>query len=205
MTVAVRYNGRIEGVIPLNHNVSQQMHMILANVGIPMIFWQLPSATFALVPVALLETCVASRLLKHRFVDTVRPVFIANLFSTFIGIPIAWIAMLALNIITTGGSAHGFDTPFDAFRSVVLQASWLVPYEDDLVWLVPSATIVLLVPYFLASVKAEHWFLKPRIASTAPSVLARAVWISNAVSYGCLLAYSIYWLTSSIGTPTPAG
>ncbi len=179
--------------------------MILANVGIPMIFWQLPVATVALIPVVVLETCVVSRLLKHPFIDTARLVFFANLFSTFVGIPITWIAMLALNIVTTGGSVHGFDTPFDAFRSVVLQASWLVPYENDLVWLVPSATIVLLIPYYLASVKAEHWFLKTRITSTTPAVLSRAVWLSNAASYGCLLLYSIYWLATSIGTLAPAG
>lgn len=172
--------------------------MILANVGIPMIFWQLPAAAIALLPVSLLEACVVCRLLKHRFADTVRHVFVANLFSTFIGIPIAWMAMLVVNLVTTGGRAHGFDAPFDAFRSIVLQASWLVPYQNDLVWLVPAATIVLLIPYFLASVQAERWFLKSRFADTPAADLVRAVWLSNAASYGCLLMYAIWWLQTSV-------
>jgi hypothetical protein len=133
-------------------SVIPPMTTLLANAGVPMIFWQMPVAAIALLPIVVVESLVATPILKQPLGRVALRVLAANALSTFVGVPIAWIGMLVVNIATTGTRAHGFDTPWKAFQSVVLQASWLVPYEDQLVWLIPAATLILLVPYFLVSV-----------------------------------------------------
>lgn len=177
----------------------------LANAGIPMLFWQLPVALIALLPIVLVESLVSWPILRQPPLRVGLRVLQANALSTFVGIPIAWIGMVVINIATTGGGAHGFDTPWAAFRSIVLQASWLVPYEHQLVWLIPAATLVLLVPYFLVSVLAERWLLLRQLPDVDPGRVTRAAWLANVVSYGGLTACTIHWLMRSLPGGTTAG
>ena len=151
------------------------MATLLANAGVPMIFWQMPVALVVLLPIVLLESLVALPILKQPVGPVALRVLAANALSTFVGVPIAWIGMLIVNIVTTGTRAHGFDTPWDAFQSIVLQASWLVPYENQLVWLIPAATLTLLVPYFLVSVLVERWLLRRMFPTVQPEI-GRASW-----------------------------
>ena len=102
--------------------------------------------------------------------------------------------MVVVSILTTGGTSHGFDTPWHAFQSVVLQSPWLVPYGDQLVWLIPAATMILLVPYFLVSVFVERWLMRRQLPNVESSRVTRAVWLANAVSYGGLAVLTAFWL-----------
>ncbi len=156
----------------------------LANAGVPMLFWQLPFMAMALVPIVLIEWAIVSRLISGMSWHGFWSVGLANAVSTFIGIPLAWGAMLALNVATTGTGSRGLDTPMQVFQSVVLQASWLVPYEDDLYWMIPTATLVLLVPYFLVSVFAERWVLGLMMRNVDRLIIRKAAWRMNAVTYG---------------------
>jgi hypothetical protein len=178
---------------------------LLANAGVPMIFWQMPVAAVALLPIALVESLVTLPIVKQRFGPTAVRVLAANALSTFVGIPIAWIGMLIVNFATTGTRAYGFDTPWNAFQSVVLQASWLVPYENQLPWLIPAATLILLVPYFLVSVFVERWLLRRQFRDVEPRRVSRAAWLANAVSYGGLAAYTAYWLLRAFPGDAAAG
>jgi hypothetical protein len=81
--------------------------MILANVGIPMIFPQFILMAFAFVPIVLVEAFVVRRLLGHPFGGAVRDTAIANLWTTFIGVPLAWGVMFVLELVSTGGTAWG--------------------------------------------------------------------------------------------------
>ena len=173
------------------------MATLLANAGIPMILWQMPVAAMAFVPIVVIESLLAAPILKQPLGPVTLRVLAANALSTFVGIPIAWIGMMSVNIATTGGSAHGFDTPWNAFQSVALQASWLMPYEGHLAWLIPAATLILLIPYFLVSVYVEHAVLRSQFAKVEPGRIARAVWLANVVTYGGLAAYAALWLARS--------
>jgi hypothetical protein len=182
----------------------QPMTTVVANAGVPMIFWQLPVAAVALLPIVATETLIVWPILRERLLPVAGRVFTANALSTFVGIPIAWIGMVVINMITTGGAAHEFRTPMDAFRSIVLQASWLVPYEDQLHWLVPAATLILLIPYFFVSVFVERWWLRKRFSTGGVARVAVAAWVSNAVTYGGLAIYTALWLRRALpGHPAP--
>ena len=168
--------------------------MLFANAGVPMIFWQLPSMLMALPAVIAIEMLLAKLRYQIPFGANLKGVTLSNLASTVIGIPLAWLTMLALNILTTGTGAMGLNTPMRLFQSLVLQSSWLVPYREQLPWMIPAATLVLLVPYFFASVYSERIALRFLWADIPRETIRGFTWLGNLITYACFFTYTVIWL-----------
>jgi hypothetical protein len=171
--------------------------LVLANAGVPMIAWQFPLMVLLLIPVIVIETIVSRGLVHGALRNVVKGVAAANVCSTLVGIPLAWGAMLGMNILTTGTKSVGLASPMAVFKSVVLQSSWLVPYEDDLYWMIPLATLVLLLPYFLVSVYTENRVLRRMWNEEPRTVVSRVAWLSNTTTYLLFLIATLVWLFSA--------
>jgi hypothetical protein len=91
-------------------------------------------------------------------------------------------------MISGGGQAWGLDTPLDRLAAVTLQAPWLVPYQGQLSWMIPAASITLLIPFLVASVLIEYAILKARWKTTQVR-LGKAVVSANVLSYLLLAGY----------------
>jgi hypothetical protein len=158
----------------------------VANIGIPMICVYWPSAWIALVPVVAIEAWVGVHLLQRPISTCVKAAFLSNLVSTLIGIPITWLVLALVESAFFGGG-FGLETFPARLFSVTLQAPWLVPYQDDLYWMIPAAALVLSFPFYLMSVLTEA----PVARWCLPDVPRRAVfrWASwaNVASYSFLL------------------
>jgi len=161
-----------------------------------MLFVAFPFAFYLLIPIIGLETWIARRLsqitARRRFLG----VLAANAVSTLVGWPLAWLVLVLLQIfvIPGGSSAYGLDTPLHAVASVTLQAAWLIPYESDLYWMVPTAAIVLMLPAFAVTVPTERLVLR-YCWSQVPVVERRKfVWTANLASYAVLIAVGLFWL-----------
>lgn len=171
------------------------MSFMLANAGVPMIAWQMPAMVMALVPIFLIESAVARRSVSISTPRLFTGVGIANVVSTFVGIPLAWFMMLLLELLTIGGGGvDPVDSPLSVFKAVVLGAAWLSPYSEPLWLLVSIAALVLLIPYFLVSVLAEYLVLRCAWNAQPGSTVARATWRMNLVSYAALAVLVIVWL-----------
>lgn len=164
-----------------------------------MLVFEWPLMAAALVPVATIETAVVARILKLRFGTALKDVFLANLWTTVIGVPTAWALMLVLGLVATGGRALGIETPAQKLAAVTLQAAWLVPYEEHFHWMIPAAATVLLVPCFALSVFVENWTLARRWPDLAPKPLTAAVLRANAWSYLALAVAGGGWLAAGAG------
>lgn len=167
-----------------------------------MIFMTLPAMMYLIVPVIVIEFLAGKRLLsdetsKKRWIGLT----IANLVSTFLGWPLAWIALVFIQMTTGGGGAHGLDSPLGVILSVTQQAPWLMPYEDQLYWMVPIAMAVLLVPFFFVSVFSERLILGFIWKQETKSVVRRFSWKAHIWSYGFLflvvIVYAIYSLKTN--------
>lgn len=66
-----------------------------ADVGLPMVFVEWPLLLLALAPVILIESMVYRRQLGITYWKALYPAGIANLVSTLVGYPLAWILRLA--------------------------------------------------------------------------------------------------------------
>lgn len=169
---------------------------IIANAGVPMIFLQMPAMLIALIPVIIIELLIAKHLTRLDWKKVSLGVTTANIISTIIGIPLSWGIMLGLELLTTGGGVY--TGPLEKVAAVTLQAAWLIPYENDLFWMIPTAMVVLLIPAFLISVWMERLVCFRFWKSIERVSVKRAVWIFNAISYGILMVCVFVWLSISI-------
>jgi hypothetical protein len=166
---------------------------MLADVGIPLIVPVIFLGWFALIPVVFIEAVMAIWILRWRFRFAMWWVFLANVFSTLIGIPVAWFLVVVVTV-STGGGGWGDGTIVGVLKS----PAWLGPgYIPDLSWAGPLALIVLCVPFFFASWWLEYWFLyafTARLDVQARIPVRRYAWKANLASYTLL----VLLLTSAV-------
>lgn len=172
-----------------------------ADIGVPMVFITVPGMVLALIPIVVVETFVMVRMLRTKLSATTGWVVTANLVSTLVGIPLTWGALLGLQILSKGTYAYGLGSPLQRFLAVTWQAPWLIPYENDICWMMPVASLVLLVPFFFASAWVENkvisWFKR-----TPPKDQVKAaVWKANMASYALLALINVGWLAWSLMHP----
>jgi hypothetical protein len=173
--------------------------VVLANVGVPMIALEWPFMFATLIPVIVVEALVLRKHLGLGTGTSFKLSSYANIVSTVIGVPLSWLAMLIVSLVTTGGGALGLSSPLRVVATAVLQAAWLPPYEAHLLWLIPVAAMVLLIPAFLASVLVERLVLARLQSGIARVEISRACWRANEVSYllllPCAAGYFTWWLS----------
>ena len=171
-----------------------------ANAGIPMIFLTLPMMVIGLLPIILLEALVATRILELPFRKLLKCFSIANLVSTLVGIPVTWVLLVVLEILTgisvnfvlTGlGGAEVWESPAALVFGFILQAPWLAPSEFDLNLMIPAATLVLLIPFFFASWWVEYAVVRRYLPDVDRSLVRRSVRNVNFLSYSGLALYVV--------------
>ncbi len=171
-----------------------------ADIGIPMIFLTLPGMVAALVPVVLLEMRVLGKRLDLPPKMAFKVSAWANIFTTFLGIPLTWILLTLFEMLTGGGQAYGLETPLTKLLAVTWQAPWLIPYEADknLYWMVPSAVVWLLIPSFFMSWWLEYRVARRMLKDTKRELLKSAMLRANLLSYCLLEVVAVGWLIHEV-------
>jgi hypothetical protein len=174
-----------------------------ADSGVPMIFVTLPLMIAALIPIVAIETIVLARAMRVRFWPTAGWAALSNVVSTLLGIPLTWGVLVGIQLITGGGYAYD---RMNTFRGRVLavtwQAPWLIPYESELHWMLPAATLVLLVPFFFASYGSEYLVNRRFLATNTEVTVNRATFLANLASYVALVIFVVgWWVFSAHGRP----
>ena len=106
----------------------------LANAGVPMLLVYAPVLAAAFVPIVVIESTLVTWLCDVRVGRAFWTVSVANLVSTVVGVPLTWLALVLIPMLTGGGGAHGVGP-----QAVTWQAPWLIPYEEELHWMIPAA------------------------------------------------------------------
>jgi hypothetical protein len=174
-------------------------HLILANVGVPMLMLAFPAAFFLLIPVIGIETWIARGVAGISAPRRFLGVAVANAISTLAGWPLMWWVLAGLQIKLIPSGLPWPDSIFTQIASVTLESAWLVPYSHhDLYWKVPTAAMVLMAPAFFVSIFLERSVLH-FIWRTEPSPeRKRFVWRANLYSYAMLIAFGFIWLFYAI-------
>jgi hypothetical protein len=157
-----------------------------ANVGVPMVAVFLPPLWLSLIPIIAVEAWVVKRKLELPVSRSLSAVALGNVLSSIVGIPLMW-GVLATIEAVFADEARGLDTIGRRVYAVTVQAPWLLPYESDLRWMIPSALLVLAVPAYLLSVLIEWRVLLPFVATDRRLQVLRATAVANAASYGLLV------------------
>lgn len=174
----------------------------LADFGLPMIIVQMPVMVAALIPIIVIEALVVRTRLALTHGEAFKGITIANVASTLLGIPVAWVAVVIaqqiLPLLLHAIGAERFTPPMNpplwyALR-LLLSFGWLFPDKSNLYWMVPVASAMLLIPSYFASVWIERPICRRFWRSVEPIIASRAVTIANRISYAALFAFACGWL-----------
>lgn len=173
-----------------------------ANTGVPMLFVTWPVMLLALIPIIGVEAYVLSSQLGLSVGVSLKVASIINAASTIVGIPVAWLLLLLAQLFTGGGSIYGIETAWKKFLAVTWQAPWLIPYEDDMDWMVPSAGLALLVPFFFASWWIEYQVAVPLLDVLEPRTVRHSLLVANLATYGILGLLALGLLATALKLPS---
>jgi hypothetical protein len=157
-----------------------------------------PASWALFIPIVAIEAWIARRIVGLTVKQCVLASAVANAVSTLVGIPLVWGLLALLDIVLSGGGAAlGIETFWQRVYAVTVQAAWLIPYESDLHWMVPAAAIVLLIPFFFASVFLERMVFG-RFCSSSPELVRRWSWVANGATYSITFVGLIVVLIASL-------
>lgn len=155
-----------------------------ADAGVPMLALAWPAQWLALLPIIGLETLVLCRKIGFSWRLLVRPVTKANLASTLIGIPIAWIAMFCLEMLFGIGISQIPNSEalpkFVEYALFPFTAAWV---GGDSVWQVYAAFVILTIPFCWISIIIENRILRRALPEVTPVLVKRATGWANIASY----------------------
>lgn len=154
-----------------------------ADAGLPMIIYAYPFMILGLIPIILIESISMKNMLQ---IDLKKSIIIcssSNIFSTLLGVPLAWMLLVFLQIITGGDGNIITGTFLDKVIEVTWQAPWLLPDEENFHWMVPCAMLFLLIPFFFVSWWSEYQISKILIKYIDRKKIRTAVLYSNIYSY----------------------
>ena len=181
---------------------------LYADAGVPMIFLTLPAMGILLIPIILVEGFLCKKWLGLPTWEAMKLNAASNLVSTLIGVPLAWAVMfgiefLAFSAIEHSNAIQNWDSPIVRVVSL-LSSAWLGPFSDKNIWVIPAATLVLLVPFFFASYAVEYLVIRLIVGmrdDTLPNLqysrVRVAVRNANLVTYGAMFVGTSIWLLYS--------
>jgi hypothetical protein len=177
-----------------------------ADMGLPMLAIAWPLSIPAFIPVVAVETWVVHRALELNIRSAAVMMVKANLLSTLVGVPLAWIASLAIEfalaflVVNTTAAQSYPPGAAGEIGGIILSAPWLGPFRSGGYWIIPTAMMALLVPFFFGSYFTEAWYLGRSRPQGERARIRRAVWNANLVSYLALLFACTGWLIFRIIT-----
>jgi hypothetical protein len=173
-----------------------------ADVGLPMIIVEWPFVILALGPVILVEAAVYRKRLGIPYGKALYPAGIANLVSTFIGYPLAWILRLigqlvvvlllslAMQVLGVPETALGGKV-VDSLLMVGTGSAWMGPGAEDALWMLPAALLVGLVPAYFVSVYSEAWVLRRMMKGEDKTAIRALSYRANLASYAFLAVIAV--------------
>jgi hypothetical protein len=166
--------------------------MFLANVAIPTLIPHWILGIWALIPVIVVESLIIFGRHHVAFVDSLYASALANLRSTLLGIPLAWLMFVALSFpIAMGAQKLGGGSSTLTWiwtECLMLGARYKIAARTEFL-----ASMALLLPYYVASVLMERRTLQRRLEGLSLAAATRTSVIMNLVSYGGLIVWFIYY------------
>jgi len=148
-----------------------------------------PAFWIALIPVILIEGLICVRELGLGWKRALEVSAAANLMSTFVGIPVAWILLVGIEILV-GLSANALAVERAwSYALFPLMLAWLNPTDN--VWIIYAAFALLAIPFCVVSIWIERKVAMRMLPELQPEKVRAWVKRANIWSYVLLVACSI--------------
>jgi len=157
----------------------------------PMIAFLIVIFGYSFVPMVILEVFWLKRGFALAWATALKAGLFSRLASCFLGVPITWGLLAILQFASGGGMPLGIELPIEKVLAVTLQAPWVMPYEDDLKWIVPLACTFLYIPLLFVFVRVESAVCILLLSLVDPQLIRGTIVRVNLLSYLMLLAWPI--------------
>ena len=175
---------------------------MLADVGIPMMFIQWPLMIGALIPVIIVEALVVRRWVQLSYRDAFIGITKANLLSTLVGLPLAFVAIFVIQmviLVSVAGVAEQrhwnldsiHDSPFVRILEFTLGVAGKP--NNAAYWQIPLAIALLLIPSFYVSVWVERFICRRAWPNSDAAAVRHGVFCANLASYIVLFILACGW------------
>ena len=175
-----------------------------ADAGLPMLAVAWPAYIVGLIPVVLIEAFVGVRRIGLTWPTALRTATIANLWSTFLGIPIVWLLMLVAEFVIAFFIAGitmrlNLSSGWEDVLSPFIMVAWIA--GDD-PWTIYFAFVLLAIPFCVASIYIERR-VALRCLPEMPATVVRA-WVrdANIWSYTLLVVAAVAYPLALSGHAT---
>ncbi len=166
--------------------------MAHANAGVPMLALAWPAEWLALLPIILLEAKLIQSSIHVPFKQMIWPMTKANFISTLVGVPVAWLVMLAPLMLVSYGYylvPTGVEMPSTAqYLLFPLTAAWV---SGSSAWQIYFAFVVLAIPFCLISIFLERGVLIRAFPEIEKKLIHSSVIRANIWSYMLLSLLAI--------------
>ena len=160
-----------------------------ADGGVPMLYWSMIAIVAALIPIVLIQSYSAKKMLGVSITKAIGPISASNFTSLLVVFPALWVFWLSAQQLVGGDVSHSLTTWWKKLYAVTVQAPWLTHSGRDLLWMVPAAAIVMLVPAFFLSVWSERLVLQWFWKNEEKSRLTKFSFMAHVPSYAMLVFF----------------
>ena len=160
---------------------------VLANAGLPLLGIVWPVAWVMLIPVIFIEAVVCAKRLNISIYRSLRATTLGNIASTLIGIPLTWVALVAIQIATSFIFYQaGVSTSSTPLRYLLLpiHSAWIGGYLGTEIYF---AFLFLCIPFCIVSIWIENKIFRRMAPDLDPSRIRSSVIRANVVTYTALL------------------
>lgn len=171
-----------------------------ANAGVPMLALVWPAQWIGLLPIVLIEAAIFQFAGNVPWRQSVWPIAKANLLSTLVGIPLAWLALLVVQFTVSGAVISA--VPADISGSAMIRyllfpllAAW-APAGSS--WEIYVAFLILAIPFCAVSIQVEGRYLKSKFLRHDRKCLFAITRTANMVTYLLLCLGALYIPLASI-------
>lgn len=173
---------------------------MLANIALPSFLPHSFATLVGLFVIAGIEGWFVMRIVRVGYAESYRHALSANLMSTLIGIPFAWVLwIVGLIPISMGLSALGLEA-HPAVVSTFMQTAvfgGMMPTE----WMHVGGAVawmVMLIPFWMGSVWMERQVMIKRLPDREDSKITKAVVCGNLASYSIFLIFGLVALANAL-------
>ena len=169
---------------------------VQADAGVPMLAVMAIPMWGLLLLIVPLEAYLAKRILSISHRRSYKLSIAANAASTVLGVPITWLILVVVEMAASHEAKTFNEILFKAngIQQLLMTLPWLYPFEGSLYWMIPSAAIILLIPFYFVSVWSEYVAAKLLFRDIDRKLLKKWAWISNSASYALMIIIAACWL-----------
>lgn len=161
---------------------------VLANVMVPSVAEHVVVMLVLLLPIALIEAVILARRHLLKYSESFRLALRANLHSTVVGLPLGY-CFAFLGVIPAGLFAtllpKRIESPIGMILFNAIGRGGMRPTDFDEVAFC-LGTLLVMIPYFLVTLRVERRLLVQRKAELDTPALQVTVRLMNDITYGLL-------------------